>query len=63
MEECFLDAEEVEGSIPSAPTIKRSPYSIRRLLKACIAFRLNTYRFEWQNDSVQEKISLFSLTE
>lgn len=22
MEECFLDAEEVEGSIPSAPTIK-----------------------------------------
>jgi hypothetical protein len=22
VEECFLDAEEVEGSIPSAPTIK-----------------------------------------
>ena len=25
MEECFLDAEEVEGSIPSAPTISFSP--------------------------------------
>ncbi len=63
MEECFLDAEEVEGSIPSAPTIKRSPYSIRRFFKACIAFPLNTYRCEWQNDSVQEKKSIFPLME
>jgi hypothetical protein len=63
VEECFLDAEEVEGSIPSAPTIKRSPYSIRRSLKACIDFHLNTYRFEWQNESAQEKLSLYFLTE
>jgi hypothetical protein len=33
VEECFLDAEEVEGSIPSAPTMKRILYSIEDLQK------------------------------
>jgi hypothetical protein len=63
VEECFLDAEEVEGSIPSAPTIKRSLYSVKKVRKSLHAFHMNTYRFKWQYESMKEEISLLSVME
>lgn len=46
MGECFLDAEEVEGSIPSAPTNYRMCIQEEKLKRdVALPTMLNIYRF------------------
>ena len=49
MAECFLDAEEVEGSIPSAPTRCKGIHPVTSMNEffICLPSRIFLYIEEW----------------